>query len=260
MYITNPRERKNVCTFFSSRNCFLLPFLHCKTSQLCDHNPTQNRPANTDRKQLRSVGLQEVLWLVIYEKRRRFPLLARTAGNRTQFNARSWTITRGFWAVNSVCWRPSVWYQLAFFQSIPGHTYTGWIWIHQTSLRLPDHCVSTQDPFSYWVILSGLLPLAQVILGLRGAKLGWVRKNPRQKKKKKAHISTVNIAVLPSLSDTVSLSSYPIHSESSTDLSFESSTLWSLSLSMKNLYPVLQKTISLTSHRIFVDLNVKATQ
>ena len=60
-----------------------------------------------------------------------------------------------------------------------------------------------------WGILSELFPLAQVILGLRGAKLAWGRK----KNDKNAHILTVNIAVLPSLSDTMSLSSSAIYSE-----------------------------------------------
>ena len=50
-------------------------------------------------------------------------------------------------------------------------------------------------------------------------------------------------------------------SESSTHSLSESSTLCSLSSSTKSLYPVLQKTnISVTSHRIFADLNVNTTQ
>ena len=83
----------------------------------------------------------------------------------------------------------------------------------------------------------------------------------QEKPDKNAHISTVNITVLPSLSDTVSLSSSPIYSESSTHPSFESSTLCSLSSSMKSIYPMLQKAnISVTVRCIFVDSNVKTTQ
>ena len=59
---------------------------------------------------------------------------------------------------------------------------------------------------------------------------------------KNVHISTVNTAVLPSLSDTISLSSSPIYSESSAHPSSQSSTLCLLSSSMKSLYPMLQKT------------------
>ena len=48
------------------------------------------------------------------------------------------------------------------------------------------------------------------------------------------HVSTVNTAVLPSLSDTISLSSSPLYSESNTHPSSESSTLCPLSSSMKS--------------------------
>ena len=69
----------------------------------------------------------------------------------------------------------------------------------------------------------------------------------QEKPNKNARISTVNIAVLSSLSDTISLFSSPIYAESSTHPSSESSTLCSLSSSMKSLCPTLQKTnISLT--------------
>ena len=57
-------------------------------------------------------------------------------------------------------------------------------------------------PFPYQVILSESLPLAQVISGPRGAKLGWGRK-----KLIKMLTFPVNIAKLPSLSDSISLSS-----------------------------------------------------
>ena len=83
----------------------------------------------------------------------------------------------------------------------------------------------------------------------------------QEKQDKNAHISTVNTAVLPSLSDTLSLSPSPIYSESSTHLSSESSTSYLLSSSIKSIFPMLQKiNISLTSHHIFTDLNIKAMQ
>ena len=83
----------------------------------------------------------------------------------------------------------------------------------------------------------------------------------QQKLDKNAHILTVNIAVLPSLSDTISLSSSPIYSESSSFPSSESSTLCLLSSSIKMIHPMLQKAnISFTRHRIFTDLNVKTIQ
>ena len=67
--------------------------------------------------------------------------------------------------------------------------------------------------------------------------------------------------MLPSLSGTTSVSSSPIYSESSIHPLSESSTLCSLSSSMKSLYPMLQKTnISLNSHHICTDLNIKTTQ
>ena len=53
---------------------------------------------------------------------------------------------------------------------------------------------------------------------------------------KNAHISTVNIAVLPSLCDTMSLSSFPIYLESSTHPLSELTTLRTLSSSMKSIY------------------------
>ena len=83
----------------------------------------------------------------------------------------------------------------------------------------------------------------------------------QEKNDKNAHISTVNFAVLPSLSDTASLSSSPIYSGSSTHPSSESSTLCSLSSSMKSMYLMLQKTnTALTGHHIFADLMPKQTQ
>ena len=51
----------------------------------------------------------------------------------------------------------------------------------------------------------------------------------QEKTDKNAHISTVNIAVLPSLLDTISLSFSPNYSESSNHPSSESLTLCSLS-------------------------------
>ena len=67
----------------------------------------------------------------------------------------------------------------------------------------------------------------------------------QEKPNKNAHILKVNIAVLPSLSDTISLSSSPVYWESSTHPSSESSSLCSLSKSMKSIYPMLQKLIFL---------------
>ena len=77
----------------------------------------------------------------------------------------------------------------------------------------------------------------------------------QEKPDKIAHILTVNNAVLSSLSDTDSLPSSPVYSESSTRLSSESSTLCSLSSSMKSIYPLLQKTnIYLTNRSIFAPI------
>ena len=81
-----------------------------------------------------------------------------------------------------------------------------WTWdtVHKTAEKsLQSFSIPSN---SEWVV-----PLAQVILGLWEPKLGWGRK----KTDKNAHILTVNTAVLPSLSDTISLSSAPIYSESS---------------------------------------------
>ena len=52
------------------------------------------------------------------------------------------------------------------------------------------------NPFSYLVILSESPPLAPSDTGARGSKVG-VR---QEKREKNVHISTVNVAVLPSLS------------------------------------------------------------
>ena len=83
----------------------------------------------------------------------------------------------------------------------------------------------------------------------------------QEKIDKNAHILTVNIAALPSLSDTISLSFSSVYSESNTHPSSESTTLSSLSSSVKSIYPVLLKTnISLTKHQIFADLNIKTMQ
>ena len=83
----------------------------------------------------------------------------------------------------------------------------------------------------------------------------------RRKLGKNVHMSAVNIVVFPSLSDTTSLSSSPIYSEPSTHPSSETSTLCSLSSSMKSLYPMLQETnVSLNSPRISANLNVKQQQ
>ena len=97
-------------------------------------------------------------------------------------------------------------------------------------------------------ILNELLPLAQVILGLRGAKLGLEKNN------KNAHILTVNIAVAV----TVSISSQ-IYAESNTHSSSESSTLFSWLSSIVCL--MLQKTnILLTSHHILANWNASTVQ
>ena len=84
----------------------------------------------------------------------------------------------------------------------------------------------------------------------------------QEKNNQYAHISTVNIAVLPSLSDTVPLFFSPVYSESSTHPSSESTTLCSPS-SIKSIYiyPMLQNTnTSLTSHCIFANSNTKTMQ
>ena len=76
-----------------------------------------------------------------------------------------------------------------------------------------------------------------------------------------AHISTVNIAALSLLSDTTSLSSSSVYSASSIHPSSESLALSLQSSSRKSIYSMLQETkISLTSHRMFADLNVETTQ
>ena len=94
-------------------------------------------------------------------------------------------------------------------------------------------------------------------IGAKRSKVGVGQEKPD----KNAHILTVNNAVLPSLSNTSSLSSSPSYSESRAHPSSESSTLCLLS-SMKSIYPVLQKTnnISFTSHHVFPDFNVKTMQ
>ena len=94
-------------------------------------------------------------------------------------------------------------------------------------------------------------------IGAKRSEVGKGHENPD----KNAHISTVNTAVMPSLYDTMSLSSFPVDSDSSTHPPSESSTLCELSSSMKIVYPMLQKTnISLTSHGILADLNIKTGQ
>ena len=94
-------------------------------------------------------------------------------------------------------------------------------------------------------------------IGAKRLKVGVGQEEPD----KNAHIATVTVTVLPSLSGTISLSSSPIYSESSTHPSSMSSTLYSLSSSMWSIYPMLQKTnISLISNHIFVNLNVKMKQ
>ena len=75
---------------------------------------------------------------------------------------------------------------------------------------------------------------------------------------KNAQIAIVDIAMLPSLSNTMSLSSSPIYSGSSTHPSSKSATFCSLSSATKSLHPMLQNAnISLTSLRIFANLNIK---
>ena len=80
----------------------------------------------------------------------------------------------------------------------------------------------------------------------------------KEKHDKNADISTVNTAVLPSLSDTISLSCSTVYSESSSHPSSESSTSCSLSTAMKSrfIYPLLQKI----SRCIFTDMNIKTKQ
>ena len=81
----------------------------------------------------------------------------------------------------------------------------------------------------------------------------------QKKTDKNAHILTDDSAVLPSLSDTTSLSSCPILAESNTHPLTKSSTLCLLSSSM-SIYPnpMLQKTNTfLTS---FADLNVRTVE
>ena len=63
----------------------------------------------------------------------------------------------------------------------------------------------------------------------------------QEKPDKNADVSTVNAAMLPSLSDTISLHSFPIYSKWSIHPSSKSSTLCSLLSSMKSMYPMLQK-------------------
>ena len=80
----------------------------------------------------------------------------------------------------------------------------------------------------------------------------------QEKHNKNADILTLNTAVLPSLSDTISLSCSTVYSESSSHPSSESSTSCSLSTAMKSrfIYPLLQKI----SRCIFTDMNIKTKQ
>ena len=86
-----------------------------------------------------------------------------------------------------------------------------------------------------------------------GAKRSKVGLEP-EKPNKNVYILTFNIALLPLLSDTISLFSSPVYSESNTHPSFESSTLCSLSSSMKSIYPMLQKLIFLWRDIIFLPI------
>ena len=121
-----------------------------------------------------------------------------------------------------------------------------------------NYIIITQiKPFPFQIILSESLPLTQVILELRGAKLWWGRKNLRK-------MLTFWQLTLQCC-HTISLSSSQIYSESCTYPSSKSLTLCSMSSSMKRLYQMLQKSnmknhISLTSHHIFADLNVNTMQ
>ena len=72
-------------------------------------------------------------------------------------------------------------------------------------------------------------------IGAKRSKI-WVG---HEKPNKNGHISTVNTAVLPSLSDTTSLSRTPVYPQSSTHPSSKSSSLCLLSKSIENIYPLL---------------------
>ena len=75
----------------------------------------------------------------------------------------------------------------------------------------------------------------------------------QEKNDQNAHRSTVNIAVLPSLTDIVSLSSSPVYS-ASTRPSSESSSLCSLSKSIESVYPVLKKLTFLWLAIVFLQI------
>ena len=90
-----------------------------------------------------------------------------------------------------------------------------------------------------------------------GAKRSTVRVE-QEKPDKNAHILIVNTAVLPALSDTISLSFSQVYSEPSTHPMSKSSTLCLLLKSIESIYPVLQKLIFLWLADIY--LKVKTTQ
>ena len=94
------------------------------------------------------------------------------------------------------------------------------------------------------------------ITGAKRSKVGVGQEKPN----KNAHISTVNTAVLPSVSRARFHSPPPPFIQNQTPI-HHPSTSGLLSSSMKRLYPILNKTsISLTSHRIFANLNINITQ
>ena len=77
---------------------------------------------------------------------------------------------------------------------------------------------------------------------------------------KNAHISTVNTAVLPSLSDTISPFRIPVYSDQA-PIHHPSHHLYAGYQNHRKYIPsALETNISLTSHRIFANLNIKTMQ
>ena len=74
-----------------------------------------------------------------------------------------------------------------------------------------------------------------------------------------SHISTVNTAVLPSLSDTVH-SPLPQFIQNQAPIHHPNHLLYACCHHQWKDYPMLHKNISLFSHCIFADLNAKTTQ
>ena len=137
----------------------------------------------------------------------------------------------------SICWK---WEQAAFFSIQCGLFFLifccwrylfDFLWVVSCSYLNQSSQLSWEKPPS--IILTLFVPsdsewvasTSPSNIGAERSKVGVGQEKPDQN----AHISTVNTAVLPSLSDTVSLSSSPIYSESRTHPSSKSSTLCSLS-------------------------------